>query len=157
MQVWRRCGVEGEGMGEVISLRAAEEWASRVLRKPCGLGEVSRARRADTREGRAPDKGGKWAVDRVVEVVRPKIRRGRQLSVRLRWKGSWGVGQVTWTEVTWLNAKVKREARAMEAAMYPAARVAGKRRAEGEADGGEEEGRRKTPRLAGVMPVRGIR
>ena len=96
-------------------------------------------------------------MDRVVEVVRPRIRRGRQLSVRLRWKGSWGVGQVTWTEVTWLNARVKREARAMEAEKYPDARVTGKRRAEDEAGGDGETGRRKTPRLAGVAPVRGIR
>ena len=155
MQVWRRCGAEGEGMGEVLSLWAAEEWASRVLRKPCGPGEVSRARRADTREGRAPDKGGKWAVDRVVEVVRPKVRRGRQLSVRLRWKGSWGEEQTGWIEVTRLNAKVKREARAMEAERHPEERVSGVRRAR---EDEEREGRRrKTPRLAGVAPVRGLR
>ena len=60
-------------------------------------------------------------------------------------------------EVSWLNARTRREARKLEAERYPAVRVTGRR---GVGDGGAGEAevtRRKTPRLAGELPGRGLR
>jgi len=98
-----------------------------------------------------------WAVDKVVDVARPASRRGRQLSVKLRWKGCWGELQSSWVEVSWLNARTRREARELEAERYPVVRETG-RRGVGDGGAGEAEAtRRKTPRLAGELPGRGLR
>ena len=156
--VWRQSQAEHSAVGDTPTLQAAQACARRVLRKPCSAAEVRRARADDQREGRAALRGGQmWAVDKVVDVARPASRRGRQLSVKLRWKGCWGELQSSWVEVSWLNARTRREARKLEAERYPAVRVTGRR---GVGDGGAGEAevtRRKTPRLAGELPGRGLR
>ena len=155
----QQCLAARSAVGGTPTLQAAQAWARRVLWKPCATAEVRRARADDQRgEDRSALRGGQmWAVDKVVDVARPASRRGRQLSVKLRWKGCWGELQSSGVEVSWLNARTRREARELEAKRHPVARVAGRRRA-GDSGAGEVEAtRRKTPRLAGELPGRGLR
>ena len=156
--VYRQSRAERSEVSGTLTLQAAQELARRVRWKPCAAAEVRRARLDDQREGRSALRGGKmWTVDRVVDMARPASRRGRQLSVKLRWKGCWGELQSSWVEVSWLNARTRREARELEAERYPAVRVLGKRRADDGVAGGSEAARGKTPRLAGELPGRGLR
>jgi ribosomal protein S18 acetylase RimI-like enzyme len=81
-------------------------------------------RRWETDEGREADSRGRWRVERLIQVERPAVRRGRQLDVQVGWAGvdvaadgaAWGAG---WVPVTCLTGDLKRLARAMEADRYP--------------------------------------
>ena len=63
-------------------------------------------------------------MERLIQVARPAVRRGRQLDVQVGWAGvdvaadgaEWGAG---WVPVTCLTGDLKRLARAMEVDRYP--------------------------------------
>ena len=58
-------------------------------------------------EGRAESSNGRWAVESLVSVRRPSVRRGRQLEVTVRWAGvnplfgsRWGDSVAAITDLT---------------------------------------------------------
>ena len=76
-------------------------------------------------EGRAESSNGRWAVESLVSVRRPTVRRGRQLEVTVRWAGvnplfrcPWGDSTMAITEIT---PDLRKRARAMESELYPEA------------------------------------
>ena len=72
--------------------------------------------------GDEADDGDRWAVEQLLDVRRPKLRRGRQLEVRVAWVSRGVVESVrwrpSWTPVGWLSADLRREARRMEGVKY---------------------------------------
>ena len=76
-------------------------------------------------EGRAESSNGRWAVESLVGVRRPAVRRGRQLDVTVRWAGvnplfgcPWGDSTLAITELT---PDLRKQARALEGELYPEA------------------------------------
>ena len=97
-------------------------------------------------EGRAESSNGRWAVESLVSVRRPAVRRGRQLEVTVKWAGvnplfgcRWGDSVVAVTDLT---ADLREKARAMERATYPAVPTARPppRRIQGKRGRGEDSG-----------------
>ena len=69
-------------------------------------------------EGRAESSNGLWAVESLINVRRPTMRRGRQLEVTVRWAGvnplfgcAWGDSVLAISELT---TDLRRQARVME-------------------------------------------
>ena len=101
-------------------------------------------RRWEIAEGRAESSNHRWAVDELVGVRRPAVRKGRELLVTVRWVGINPLFECPWGEselpITALTADLKDAARKMERELYPEpegqrpARVSGRvrPRAEGE-------------------------
>ena len=86
----------------------------REIRKRAVMGAVQR--------GEEPDDSGRWAVQRIVQVVRPPTsRRGRPLRVLVNWEGSDEHGMPwhdSWVGIAMLTADQKAEARRMERETY---------------------------------------
>jgi len=138
-------------------------WACGIRRGPCAARAVNAARAEDVRSGRAAGRGDMWRLESIRDVAIPAKRKGRQLNVQVQWEGRWGEQQREWVPVTWLNAAARKEARALELARWPVGRAGGARGRGGvEADevaGAatvEETRRRKSPRVAGVVPDGGL-
>ena len=84
---------------------------------------LRRLRGWEIAEGRAESSNGMWAVETLVSVRRPTVRRGRQLNVTVRWAGvnplfgcAWGDSVLAITDLT---PDLRRRARAMEREQYP--------------------------------------
>ena len=130
--------VTGPGLGARVAM------ARRRMRWGVSRASMEWLKRWEIAEGRAESSNGKWAVEEIVSVCRPGVRRGRELLVTVRWAGvnplfecPWGVSELSITELT---PDLKVAAREMERVMYPEperpmpARASGRvrRRAEGE-------------------------
>ena len=82
-----------------------------------------RLRRWEIAEGRAESANRMWAVEELMSVRRPEVRRGCELFVMVRWAGvnplfesPWGVSEVP---ITALTPDLKVVARTMERDRYP--------------------------------------
>ena len=132
---------EGEGgallVGAGVGTRAV--MSRRRLRWGGSAATLWRLRGWDVVEGRAESSNGRWAVESLVSVRRPTVRRGRQLEVTVRWAGvnplfgcPWGDSTVAITDLT---PDLRKQARMMESAVYteaptirpPPLRIQGKR------------------------------
>ena len=161
-EVWR--GVSREGgsatadaqAAGVLPLELTVRWAASMRTGPCAAKAVNAARGVDFREGRASGRGDRWVLDTILGVERPAGRKGRQLSVQVQWKGSWGGRQVEWLPISWLNEAAKREAREMEAKRWPTAKKGGKRKEKEGEDEATGARRRKSPRLTGEEATGGM-
>ena len=73
-------------------------------------------------DGAEPDDSGMWAVDELLDVRRPKKRRGMQLQVKVAWTGRSIIERrkwpCSWIDVTLLSADMRREARRKEKVKY---------------------------------------
>ena len=73
-------------------------------------------------DGAEPDDSGRWAVDELLDVRRPKKRRGMQLQVKVAWTGRSIIERrkwpCSWIDVTLLSADMRREARRKEKDKY---------------------------------------
>jgi len=73
-------------------------------------------------DGLEPDDAGRWAIQRILQVVRPATsRRGRPLQVLVQWVGDDEDGnpwQDSWVGITRLTADQRAEARRLEKARY---------------------------------------
>ena len=106
---------------------------------------MARLRRWEIAEGRAESTNHRWAVETLVGVRRPAVRKGRELLVTVRWAGVNPLFECPWGEselpITALTTDLKEEARKMERELYPEtegarpARVSGRIRPRSE--GGE--------------------
>lgn len=76
--------------------------------------------------GSEPDRFGFWAVQAIVKVRHPAVRRGRQLEALVQFAGVDPVGKkpwpMEWVSITLLKSDLKRQARDMERAMELARR-----------------------------------
>ena len=66
--------------------------------------------------------GGKWAVEKLLDVRRPEQRRGTQLEVQVQWRGAdpWDrPWPIEWQPLRWLTHDLKLEARRMERRRWP--------------------------------------
>ena len=108
---------------------------------------IEALRGEEVHAGRRSDRWGKWAVKAVVDVRRPRLRRGRQLEARVQWEGADPATGETWAH-EWLDIKrlsedLKIKARTMEKRKYavpyarPAARAVPVRRHEARSTRGE--------------------
>ena len=126
--------VTGPGLGARVALaRRRMRW--------CGpRASLLRLTRWEIAEGRAESSNHRWAVEALVDVRRPEVRRGRQLVVRVRWAGTNPLFDTPWTDsevlVRDLTGDLRAQARDMERVKYPDGvterpaplRVLGKRR-----------------------------
>ena len=95
----------------------------------CGTrASLLRLSRWEVAEGRAESSNGKWAVEALVDVRRPDVRRGRQLFVRVRWAGTNPLFETPWADsevpVRDLTGDLREKARDMEREKYPERAVA---------------------------------
>ena len=66
--------------------------------------------------------GGKWAVEKLLDVRKPEQRRGTQLEVQVQWRGAdpWDrPWPIEWKPLRWLTHDLKLEARRMERRRWP--------------------------------------
>ena len=124
----------GPGLGARVAMaRRRMRW--------CGpRASLLRLARWEIAEGRAESSNGRWAVESIVDVRRPEVRRGRQLVVMVRWAGTNPLFETPWADsevaVRDLTRDLIVKARDMERVKYPddvvvrpvPTRVLGKRR-----------------------------
>ena len=104
-------------------LAARALMARRRVRWGGSRAEMAWLRRWEIAEGRAESANQRWAVEALVSVRRPLVRKGRELVVTVRWAGvnplfdsPWGESELT---ITALTPDLKGEARRMERELYP--------------------------------------
>ena len=81
------------------------------------------AKRAVMREvwaGGEADDAGRWAVEALLQVRRPDVRRGRALELLVRWADDRGMAwSDSWISIAMVSRDLRDQAREMEKAIYP--------------------------------------
>ena len=129
-------------VGPGLGARAA--MARRRVRWGGSQAAMEYLRRWEIAEGRAESANHMWAVEALVSVRRPTVRRGRELLVTVRWAGVNPLFECPWGEselsIRALTSDLKDAARRMERERYPElegprpARVSGRIRSRYEGD-----------------------
>ena len=82
-----------------------------------------RLSRWEIAEGRAESSNHRWAVEALLSVRRPAVRRGRQLWVTVRWAGTNPLFECPWPDselpIGDLTRDLRACARGMERVVYP--------------------------------------
>jgi len=135
--------VEGEAPGLDRRAANARNWWRRGGKSK----RIEALRGEEVHAGRRSDRWGKWAMKAVVDVRRPRFRRGRQLEARVQWEGADPATGETWAhewlDITRLSEDLKIKARTMEKKKYavpyarPAAAAVPVRRYEARSTQGE--------------------
>ena len=109
--------VTGPGLGARVAMaRRRMRW--------CGpRASLLRLSRWEIAEGRAESSNHRWAVEALLSVRRPEVRRGRQLWVTVRWAGTNPLFECPWPDselpIGDLTRDLRACARDMERVKYP--------------------------------------
>ena len=103
--------------------------ARRAVWRAGGRKRLEYLRRWEVSEGREADKSGRWRLRKIVQVMRPDKRHGRQLRALIQWNGVNPMDGTAWPD-TWVDvndkymnmnmtADMRKVAKSMEDKLYP--------------------------------------